>query len=1007
MAPQTEPHAALRTRLESTGGRHYWRTLEEFADSPEFQKYLENEFPERLKLGIDGIQRRHFLKLMAASMSLAGMTGCTEPPAEAIVPHVRTPETDVDARPLEFATAMTLEGLATGLVVRSYSGRPTKVAGNPLHPASLGATDAIAEASILSLYDPDRSQTIRSGPRIRDWDNFFDRLQRALAGVSGDDGGGLRILSGNVTSPTVTALIDRVKDKFPGMVWYSYEPVTEDNVRAGNKLAFGRDVSVVYESGRAATILTLDADLFGSMPGHLRYAREFSGLRQPCSESGDKLGMARLYCTEPTPTPTGSIADHRLPIRASRIEPLARAIASRLDIDVAAPSTDELPELSEGWLDAVVADLQSYRLPGRAESALVVAGPAQPPLVHALAHAMNERLGSIGEAVRYVEPVSGNTRPQLDGLSQLAEEARDGQVDVLLILESNPVYSAPAEFDLADLLRTIPFSVHLGSYYNATGRACRWHVPATHYLESWGDARAMDGTVSLMQPLIAPLYRGKSAAELLAAVLGERRPSGYRLLRQQWLKQFDADQAETRWHQSLHDGIVPDTAATEVDVTARTEFADVPLSESAETEGGREDGEIELTFRPDPALWDGRFSNNAWLQEMPKPLLQLTWGNAALISPATARRMGLETEDVIELSRREKRIRIPVMITPGHCDEAVTLHLGHGRQWGGSVGNHIGTNVYPLRTADAMYIARDATLRKTGERQALATTQHHHLMGGRHLVVSGTLDELRQSPESPPFMKPVQHHVDASLYPEYEYEGHQWGMSIDLNQCIGCKACVIACQAENNIPVVGKEEVRRGREMHWIRVDAYYEGTPQSPEIYSQPVPCMHCEKAPCEVVCPVAATVHSSDGLNDMVYNRCVGTRYCSNNCPYKVRRFNYFEYQNFDHEPLELLANPEVTVRTRGVMEKCTYCVQRIRTAEINAETDGRPLRDGDVVTACQAACPTQAIVFGDLNDASSRVAQKKDQPLDYALLGELNTEPRTTYSAALRNPNPRVKT
>jgi molybdopterin-containing oxidoreductase family iron-sulfur binding subunit len=632
-------------------------------------------------------------------------------------------------------------------------------------------------------------------------------------------------------------------------------------------------------------------------------------------------------------------------------------------------------------------------------ASLVVAGRQQPPLVHALAHAMNEVLGNVGQTVVYTQPIVAQPVDACASLRALVEDMAAGRVELLVSLGGNPVYTAPADVDVAAALAHVPLSVHLGLYVDETSALCRWHIPAAHELESWGDARAYDGTVSLLQPLIAPLYNGKSAYELLAMLTGQLEQSGGEIVREDWRIQHQGAEFDQFWRTALHDGLITNTALPPQDVQLQTGWLADAAAAAPPSPG------LELLFQPDPHIWDGRFANNGWLQELPKPMTKLTWDNAALLSPATAERLGLPNEAVVELHFQGRTVRAPVWIVPGHADEAVTVHLGYGRRRTGRVGSGAGFNAYTLRTSDTWWFGHGLQLRATGERYALATTQHHHAMEGRHLVRAGTLQQYVQHPQFVQEMGELPRPQE-TLYPPYAYEGYAWGMVIDQSTCLGCNACVVACQAENNIPIVGKQEVQRGREMHWIRIDRYYKGPVHNPEVYHQTVLCMHCEHAPCEVVCPVYATVHDHEGLNNMIYNRCVGTRYCSNNCPYKVRRFNFLQYADYDTASVKLLHNPEVTVRSRGVMEKCTYCVQRISAARIQAQLENRSIRDGEVVTACQSACPTGSIIFGDLNDASSRVANLKTLPLNYGLLAELNTRPRTTYLAALRNPNPQLR-
>ncbi len=979
---------ALRARLQAEQGQQYWRSLEEVAATREFAEFLYREFPHQAAEWHDPVSRRRFLQLMGASLALAGLSACSRQPEEHIMPYVRAPEEIVPGKPLFFATALPLGGIANGVLAESHMGRPTKIEGNPEHPASLGATDVFAQAAVLSLYDPDRSQVVSNAGRISTWSAFLTAISAALETQRLKKGAGLRVLTETVTSLTLAAQFEALRTTFPLAAWHQYEPVTRDTARAGARLALGEEVHTLYHFDKADVILALEADFLSPGPGSLRYARDFTAKRQV---RAGHTAMNRLYVIESTPSLTGAMADHRLPLRPSMIAAFARAVARELGAIAAHDMPSEMPEPQAPWVRAVVRDLQQHR-----QTSVVLVGEQQPPVVHALAHAVNHALGNVGNTVVYTAPVEAQPVDHLESLDALVRDIEAGKVDMLVMLGGNPVYTAPANLHFSEWLSKVKLRVHLGLYEDETSALCHWHIPEAHALEAWSDARAYDGTVSIMQPLIAPLYGGKSAHELLAALLGQPERSGYAIVRDYWQSQHHGENFERFWRTALHDGLVPDTALPH----RETKSPSVPTL-AGEQPAAAPQG-LELIFRPDPTVWDGRFANNGWLQELPKPLTKLTWDNAALLSPATAERLGLRNEEVVELRYQGRTVRAPVWLLPGQADEAVTIHLGYGRWRAGKVGTGTGFNAYALRTSEAPWFGSGLEIHPTGERYALATTQHHHSMEGRHLVRVGTLEHFLAQPH---FVHDMAHMPapELTLYPQHAYEGSAWGMAIDLHACIGCNACTIACQAENNIPIVGKTEVARGREMHWLRIDRYYKGTLDNPETYHQVVLCMHCENAPCEVVCPVAATVHSSEGLNDMVYNRCVGTRYCSNNCPYKVRRFNFLQYADDQTPSLKALRNPNVTVRTRGVMEKCTYCVQRINVARIEAEKENRHIRDGDVVTACQAACPTGAIVFGNINDPHSRVARLRGEPLHYSLLAELNTRPRTTYLAKLRNPNP----
>jgi MoCo/4Fe-4S cofactor protein with predicted Tat translocation signal len=987
----------------------FWRTLDELAGDPAFQDRLHNEFPSQIEAIADPVARRSFLKLMGASIALAGIGACTRQPPEKIVPYVRQPEELVPGRPLYYATAMPLGGVATGLLVESHEGRPTKIEGNPEHPGSLGASDVFAQAAILGLYDPDRLQTLTNVGEIRPWTDFLAVMRAMLTAQRAVGGAGLRILTESVSSPTLAAQIRDLLQRFPSAKWHQWDPLSRDNAKAGARLAFGRYVETRFQIDRADVIVTLDADLLGGGPGHLRYARDFAGRRRP--EQADR--MNRLYAFESMPTITGSRADHRLALKPSDIEMAARQLAAAVGAAGTASAGSGVSPTTAKWIDAIAKDLKARRGAG-----LVVAGDGQPAAVHALAHAMNHTLGNVGKTIVYTNPVEAEPVDHLQSIKDLAADMAAGRVDALVIVGGNPVYTAPADVAFADALNKVALRVHLSLHGDETAARCHWQVPEAHFLESWSDARGYDGTASIVQPLIAPLYGGKSAHELLAAMSDRADRSAHDLVRDFWRMQSRAANFDTAWQHWLHDGVIPDTAFPPQTVSVASGLGrTLPPPAPAPTPAG-----LEIVFRHDPSVLDGRFANNGWLQELPKPITRLTWDNAVLMSPATADRLkltgtpgghggehGQVMSDVVDLRYRGRSVRGAMFAVAGHPDDCVTIHLGYGRARGGRLGTGAGFNAYAIRASDALWHGAGLEIAGAGERYPLACTQYHHLMEGRGMVRAVTRDEFVRNPQSvregpgieatPP--------KTITLYPaDHKYDGYKWGMAIDVNACIGCNACVVGCQAENNIPIVGKDQVLRGREMHWIRVDTYYRGPADRPETYFQPVPCMQCEDAPCEVVCPVGATVHSAEGLNDMVYNRCVGTRYCSNNCPYKVRRFNFFLYQDWDTPVTKLARNPDVTVRSRGVMEKCTYCVQRINAAKIDSEKEDRAVRDGEIKTACQQSCPADAIVFGNLNDPKSRVSQLQAEVRNYALLGELNTRPRTTYLAAVRNVNPELE-
>jgi molybdopterin-containing oxidoreductase family iron-sulfur binding subunit len=954
---------ALRQRMGGAQGPRFWRALEELADDAHWRETLHAAMPQLAALA--PMDRRRFLKLLGASLALAGLAACSSPPQEQLVPWLRQPEGMAADEARFYASSLACAGDVCGVLVETHMGRPTKIEGNPAHPASLGGSAPALQAAVLELWEPDRSQTPLHRGVPATWDDFLAELAK----VSRGDGRGLRVLSGAIVSPTLAAQRDALLQKFPGARWHRHEATGQEQTLAGATLAFGSPLQPMYHFDKAQRIVALDADFLGSMAGRLAYARAFAQQRKPPR-------MNRLYAVEPTPSLTGAMADHAWPTAHGEVGAFAHQLAAALGIGGAADKAGD-----EKRIRAVADDLLAHK-----GQSLVLAGETQSPSVHALVHRLNQALGNIGRTVDYVAPM--DVVEPADSLASLCTAMDAGDVDTLLVLDANPAYDAPADLPFAQALAKVKQRIHLGLYRDETAQLCDWHLPMAHALEAWSDLRAWDGTASIVQPLIEPLYAGRSVHQLLAALLGQ--PSDIRaMLQARWHAGDDEG-----WNRSLREGVVAGSATAPVNPSAVS--ADIPASTPPADD-------LELLFRPDPTLWDGRYANNGWLQELPKPLSQLTWGNAAMISPALAAERKLANGDVVELRVGGRHLRAPVWIMPGQATRSVTVHLGHGRRHAGHVGEGIGFDAYALRSHAAPWREGGLQMHATGEHVELATTQHHHAMEGRAPVRAGTLAEFQHDAQ---FLQAGEPATPPSLYPPKPPGEYAWGMTIDLNACIGCKGCTIACQAENNIPVVGADQVKRGREMHWIRVDRYYEGSAQAPHTHHQPVPCMHCEHAPCEVVCPVGATVHDAEGLNLQVYNRCVGTRFCSNNCPYKVRRFNFLQYADVRTETLKAQRNPDVSVRNRGVMEKCTYCIQRIQTAHIAADRDGRTIADGEIVTACQAACPTQAITFGNIADPDSTVSKAKASPLDYTLLAELNTRPRTSYGAHLRNPNPALE-
>ncbi|MEP7009403.1 MAG: TAT-variant-translocated molybdopterin oxidoreductase [Acidobacteriota bacterium] len=1022
--------AAVREHLgaQDRQGAPLWRSLDELAATPTFQDWLHREFPrqasEWLENPADGLSRRNFLQLSGASLALAGLAGCTKQPVEKVVPYVNMPEGMIPGRPMYFATTITQGGYGVGVIAESHEGRPTKLEGNADHPSSLGSTDARTQAAIIGLYDPARSTTIRYIQQTRSWSDFTGAIVAEIRALEALQGEGLRFISGATTSPTFATQMTAILARFPQAKWHRWEPAAPHAARAAAIASFGSPQETVYDFTKAKVVLSLGADFLTQGPSSIRYARDFSQGRRPRSE---RLEMNRYYAVESSPTASSTIADHRMILAPAELEAFALGVAA--GVGAAGVSAATVPDKAKAFLDAAVADLKA-----NAGASAVIADPYGSVEMQVLAHVINLGLGNVGQTVSYPPVLEVDPIDHVASIVELGRDLAAGRVEMLVVLGSNPVYDAPAELKFGEAIKKAKSRVHWGLHDDETGELCQWHITGTHELESWGDALAHDGTASLIQPLVEPLYGGKSAIEFLGVFQDKLEASGYDLVHETWAARLGgAGDPEKAFRKAIHDGVIPPTATTATPAGSSGAFSAAAAGTAAQAIAGRAAGTpggkasasaLPLLFRPDPTLGDGSLATNAWLQELPKPITKLVWDNGLIVSPRTAQDLGLAMEGKAEIDLAGRKLEVGVWVQPGHADGCATLHLGHGRWTAGPLGSGHGFNAYKLRGSDSLGSAVVAVKPLPG-RYVFANTQNHHLLE------SGA-DEYKTATEEVKIRQPVKaltlaefaamhagDHVGkkegghggeeekpATLFPQtWEYNGHAWGMSIDLSACTGCVACVIACQAENNIPIVGKEQVIKGREMHWIRIDRYFAGDLDDPQLMNQPVPCMQCEQAPCEVVCPVAATVHSEEGLNDMVYNRCVGTRYCSNNCPYKVRRFNFLRYSNHDVPVLKLAMNPDVTVRMRGVMEKCTYCVQRIHEVRIDARVAQRPIKPGEIVTACQQACPTEAIVFGDQNDPAWAVTREKAQPSGYTLLEELNTRPRTTYLAKITNPNPQL--
>lgn len=952
---------ALRSRLADEEGPRLWRSLEELADDPDVRRYVEAEFPDIMQAS--SVDRRTLLRLMSASLALGGLAACNTGASKnaPLLSQSHNAPGYTPGVPTIIATSLPLNGYGRGVLATVQEGRPIKVEGNPLHPASVGATDVFAQAEILSLYDPDRSGAPLHNGVTRSWEELTQFIRPVRNELVVEEGRGLHVLMPPTSSPTMQRLVSQARQLFPHAQWHSFTPVDDTNRQMAAQAVFGRQVDLVYDLAQADVIVTLGGDLFAEEAGHIRYAADYQKRRRAQDRE-----LPRLFAVETRPSLVGARADERITLRPREFEAFTRALADA--VQSGATPADAHPSLTR-----LVKDLRRAGSRG-----LVAVGREQPASVHALALAINAQLGAFGTTIHAIEPV----RPVASSsLTDLANAIETDDVSRLIILGGNPVYTAPCDIDLAPLIQRVPLSLHLGSPVDETAVVCHWHVPESHPLESWGDLRAYDGTVGLRQPVTMPLKASLSVEEFLGLMAGQTL-DGQGLVQATWREAW-GDEFNERWSRALEDGAVENSASPSLDIAPQTSWSPEPAAQVSSAG-------IDVVFAPDPSVWDGTYANNGWLQELPKPLTKQVWGNAALIAPETAQIFGLSSGDLIDLSVEGRTLRAPVWVLPGHAPGAVTLPLGYGRQRAGRIGNGIGFNAYAIRSSTQPWIAA-GEIRRANERVKLVTTQQHHSLQGRDIVRVTTPDKPMPLDEVKP----------PSLYPDWNYPDHAWGMAIDLDACIGCNACVIACQAENNIAVVGPEEVAKGREMHWLRIDRYYAGDPAKPDTYFQPVPCMQCEKAPCEVVCPVNATVHSSEGLNDMVYNRCIGTRTCSNNCPYKVRRFNFLEYQGTDFSAPFDAMNPQVTVRDRGVMEKCTYCVHRIGAARADARVEERRLEDGEVMTACQQSCPTQAIVFGDINDPDSAVSRLKKSSRNYALLGALTTRPRTTYLARVEDP------
>jgi MoCo/4Fe-4S cofactor protein with predicted Tat translocation signal len=990
--------AGVRAELQGARGKKYWRSIDELAGTEEFQAAVEREFPSAAQEWVDPVSRRGFMKLMGASMALAGLAGCTKQPDEPIYPYIKQPEDLVLGKPMYFATAHPFVTGAVPTLVKSDQFRPIKIDGNPEHGYNRGSSDVFTQGTLLDLYDPDRSKRVTFQGENREWTEFAQGL-RAKAGES-KDGTGMYFLTTTIASPTLARQWKAVQQAYPNAKLVQYDPAV-----AGTMLATG--MTAQYDLSGADVIVSLDADFLSgaSYPGFHKLVREYAARRK------DPSRLNRLYAVESSPTTTGMKAEHRLGLRASEVPAFAAALAAAVGVaGIQAPNYAWTGE-QQKFLAALAKDLKA-----NSGKSAVLAGLYQDASVAALAAAINSTLGNVGKTVSVSsEPLNPLPSDQIADMKGLVADLNAGKVDWLVILNANPIYSSPADLDFASAFNKAKVVAHLGSHADETGQVAHWHIPAAHALEFWSDARSYDGTVSIVQPLIEPLYGGHTAHDVFQTLLSEPLLSSYEAVRTTWKSTIKGD-FEVGWRKALHAGWIEETKFDTKSSVESAPKAQVP------TPSGKD--AIEIIFRPDPNVYDGRWANVGWLQELPKPVTNLSWDNAAIVSGATLTKLGLEEDDIVELSVGGKTVKAPVIVAPGHPDNSVTVHLGYGRQAAGRVGSGAGFSAYLIRPTWAPFYAT-GTIKKVDGKWGVAITKSHYqdhrsatfsgeghgnnsleaneAIGERGIIRYATLAEYRQNPG---FANEGEGHesthMGTSMFPNWTYTENAWGMSIDMASCTGCNACVVSCYAENNIAVVGKQQVRIGRNMQWIRIDTYFEGDLAAPRAHFQPMLCQHCENAPCEQVCPVGATVHTPEGLNTMVYNRCVGTRYCSNNCPYKVRRFNFLLFSDYETESLKLMRNPDVSVRSRGVMEKCSYCVQRITAARIEADKENRAIRDGEVRTACQQACPAEAITFGNINDKGSRAAKLRADERTYQVLADLNTRPRTTYVAAVLNPN-----
>ena len=1025
--------SSINQNIQNGSGKALWRSLEDYADTPEFQELVHKEFPNHAPELFHSTSRRHFLKVMGASVALAGgLAGCRWP-KETILPHTSRPEGRIPGVPVTYASCWEQQEVAEGVLVTSFDGRPIRVDGNGDHPSHSGSATSQMQASVLNLYDPGRSHAPMRKVNGEDQESDWAEATTALQSIKGASK--VSVLAAPSSSLPLDAMRKKFQRNFKESSWHEWAPLNRDSERLGTAMCFGAPARPVADLSKARVLICFDADPLMNHPASLHHSAGWASMRQ--SADDDEAAFSRVYSIESSYSVTGGAADVHITARSGEISRMVAQLAKALNVN-----TDWLPAdvaevvASSGDPDSriqqMVADLKAY--PGQS---LLMAGDRQAPEVHALVHAINvNAIGAAGSTVSYAEVHYPSRPSHMNDLEALAARIQSGQVEHLIIMGANPVYDAPAVGGQSwgDLIGKVASTVHLGDYRDETGKACAWHLNASHYLEQWGAARTWDGTITLGQPLIEPIFSGRSPIELLSILLDDSPRPGYDITREA-LEGFASSDLEESWREWLHNGFIAGTSNAVGKAPAALQGGwGAGLKSVMEALDTWQDTVDEIVFLQDHSLYDGRYANNGWLQELPDPMTKVTWDNCAIISPAKAVKLGVKDGDMLLLKVEGQELQMPAFVLPGQNEGTIAVSLGYGRLLSEraagrlsrkpaiyQIADGVGFDTYGLRNADAVRngYAPCAVTRGEGE-YALATTQDHNpirpeaFMGDLQRVAekrrvgefARTVD-VDFAPDAKMVGKAVKdagpHHPPLeSLFGDHEYKSHKWAMSIDLNVCTGCSACVIACQAENNIAVVGKDEVATGREMHWMRIDRYFRGEDvENPEMVHQPMTCNQCENAPCEQVCPVAATVHNEEGLNDMVYNRCIGTRYCSNNCPYKVRRFNYYNNTADPSKTEQMGYNPNVTVRARGVMEKCTYCVQRINKAKIEAHNDRRDLRDGDIVPACAQTCPTSAITFGDLSDPDSRVTETQKSKRSYKMLAELNVRPRTSYLAQLKNP------